>query len=175
MLWKFRIPIHSGTRRSGRGGSHYKEGNFGDKRWNSSMAMGTFLSNLHVLAARIRRFAKGWLPKGWYWRMFPGTKSQNEDTFWCSPVRKTRTRVHSDVPGSKNRNEGTFAKTTFLRNRPCVPSHIFPTHPTLGYFKRSDSLNFASCDLPEMLWPDINISKTERHIQGIMQKKSFFE
>ena len=38
-------------------------------------------------------FAKGWFPKGWFWRMFP----RNE-----------------------NRNEGTFAKTTLLQNCPFI-------------------------------------------------------
>ena len=36
---------------------------------------------------------KGWFPKGWFRRMFPG---------------------------NENRNEGTFAKTTLLRNRPFI-------------------------------------------------------
>ena len=40
-----------------------------------------------------RGFAKGWFPKGWFWRMFP----RNE-----------------------NRNERTFAKTTLLRNHPFI-------------------------------------------------------
>ena len=45
------------------------------------------------LDEEVRGFAKGWFPKGWFWRMFP----RNE-----------------------NRNEGTFAKTTLLRNRPFI-------------------------------------------------------
>ena len=42
-----------------------------------------------------RGFAKGWFPKGWFWRMFP----RNE-----------------------NRNEGTFAKTTLLETALLSPS-----------------------------------------------------
>ena len=44
-----------------------------------------------------RGFAKGWFPKGWFWRMFPGTKTRNEGTCGCS-----------SGTGTKNRNEGTF-------------------------------------------------------------------
>ena len=45
--------------------------------------------------AQFRGFAKGWFPKGWYWRMFLSTK---------------------------NRNKGTFAKSALLRNHPFVSS-----------------------------------------------------
>ena len=46
----------------------------------------------------VRGFAKGWFPKGWFWRMFP----RNE-----------------------NRNEGTFAKTTLLETALLSPSDPF--------------------------------------------------
>ena len=45
-----------------------------------------------------RGFAKGWFPKGWFWRMFP----RNE-----------------------NRNEGTFAKTTLLETALLSPNDPF--------------------------------------------------
>ena len=45
-----------------------------------------------------RGFAKGWFPKGWFWRMFPGVKNRNEGTFGCSAVPKTGTRAHSPKP-----------------------------------------------------------------------------
>ena len=69
-----------------------------------------------------RGFAKGWIPKGWFWPMFPCTKNRmfawyknrNEGTFGCSP-------------GTKNRTEGTFAKTTLFRNRPFVSSRKSPS------------------------------------------------
>ena len=41
------------------------------------------------------RFANGWFPKRWFWRMFPGTKNRNEGTCGCSPVPKAGTRAHS--------------------------------------------------------------------------------
>ena len=41
--------------------------------------------------------------KGWFWRMFLGTKK---------PVRNEGTKNRND--GTKNRNEGTFPKTTLL-------------------------------------------------------------
>ena len=44
-----------------------------------------------------------------------------------SPGTKTGTRVRSHVPPErKPGNEGTFAKTTLLRNRPCVSSREKP-------------------------------------------------
>ena len=46
----------------------------------------------------VRGFAKGWFPKGWFWRMFP----RNE-----------------------NRNEGTFAKTTLLETALLSPNDPF--------------------------------------------------
>ena len=69
-----------------------------------------------------RGFAKGWFPKGWSWRMFPGTKNRNEGTFGCSPAPKTGTRVHTDVfRGPKNRNEAAFAKNgPFMKPPFCV-------------------------------------------------------
>ena len=50
--------------------------------------------------------------------MFSCTKNRNEGTFGCSPVPRTGTRVHSDVPLYQKQDEGTFAKTALLRNRP---------------------------------------------------------
>ena len=76
--------------------------------------------------ANFRGCQKGGFPKGWFWRMSPGTR--------------TGTRVHSDVslerkqergyvrmfPRNENRNEGTFAKTTLLENHPFGnPRNIF--------------------------------------------------
>ena len=72
-------------------------------------------SRFVVFQTKVRGFAKGWFPKRWFPKGGFGE---------CSPVRKTGTRVHSDVPwyakpergymrmfpGTKNRNEGTFAK-----------------------------------------------------------------
>ena len=49
-------------------------------------------------SAKCRGFAKGWFPKGWFWRMFP----RNE-----------------------NRNEGTFAKTTLLETTLLSPNDPF--------------------------------------------------
>ena len=71
-------------------------------------------------APNFQGFTKGWFPKGWFWRMFPGTKNRNEGTFGCSPVPKTRTRVHS--PYSPAPKTGTrvhspkppFYETTLL-------------------------------------------------------------
>ena len=71
----------------------------------------------------LRGFAKGF-QKGGFGR--------------CSPVPRTGTRVHSDVPryqepergcirmfpGTGTRNEGTFAKTTLLQNHPFVSSRF---------------------------------------------------
>ena len=65
---------------------------------------------------------------------------QKGDFGRCSPVPKTGTRVHSDVPRyqkpgwgymrmfpyTKTWNEGTFAKTTLLRNHPFVPLGTMP-------------------------------------------------
>ena len=66
---------------------------------------------------------KGGFQKGWFWRMFPGTKKRIEGTFGCSLVPKTGTRVHADVPlVPTTRNEGTLAKTALLRNRPLISS-----------------------------------------------------
>ena len=71
---------------------------------------------------KIPGFAKRWFPKGWFWRMFPGTKNRNEGTFRCSPAPRTGTKVHSDVPRDQTRNEGTFAETAILRSCPFVSS-----------------------------------------------------
>ena len=55
-----------------------------------------------------RGFAKGWFPKGWFWRVFPQNENRNEGfpwnenrnegTFACSPGTKTGTRVRSPKP-----------------------------------------------------------------------------
>ena len=58
--------------------------------------------------APIRGFAKGWFPKGWFWRMFP----RNE-----------------------NRNEGTFAKTTLLETALLSPSDLFGGFQKGGFQK----------------------------------------
>ena len=55
-----------------------------------------------------RGFAKGWFPKGWFWRMFP----RNE-----------------------NRNEGTFAKTTLLETALLSPNDPFGCWPKGGFQK----------------------------------------
>ena len=55
-----------------------------------------------------RGFAKGWFPKGWFWRMFP----RNE-----------------------NRNEGTFAKTTLLETALLSPSDPFWCRQKGGFQK----------------------------------------
>ena len=70
-------------------------------------------------------FARGWFPKGWLWRMFPGTKNRNEGTFGCSPVPKTGTRAHSDVGRYQEPERGYIprvVKTVLLGNggfEPC--------------------------------------------------------
>ena len=53
------------------------------------------MAHVDVVDAYARGFAKGWFPKGWFWRMFP----RNE-----------------------NRNEGTVAKTTLLETALLSPS-----------------------------------------------------
>ena len=68
-----------------------------------------------------RGFAKGWFPKGWFWRLFP----RNE-----------------------NRNEGTFAKTTLLETALLSPNDPFQkggfqkggfggTKPERGYVRQN--------------------------------------
>ena len=46
---------------------------------------------------------KGWFPKGWLWRMFPGP-----------PKQKTRAQKKGTAAQKKKRNKGTFAKATLL-------------------------------------------------------------
>ena len=60
------------------------------------------------LYCNYRGFAKGWFPKGWFWRMFP----RNE-----------------------NRNEGTFAKTTLLETALLSPNDPFLVL-TKGWFPK---------------------------------------
>ena len=79
-----------------------------------------------------RGFAKGWFPKGWFWRMFPRNENRNEGTFTKTTLLETALLSPSDpfwfpkgwfrrmFPRNENRNEGTFAKTTLLRNRPFI-------------------------------------------------------
>ena len=37
-------------------------------------------------SSAIQGFAKGWFPKGWFWRMFPCSLNGHESTFGCFPV-----------------------------------------------------------------------------------------
>ena len=34
-------------------------------------------------------FAKGWFPKGWFWRMFPRNENRNESTFATTTLLET--------------------------------------------------------------------------------------
>ena len=45
--------------------------------------LGGFQSKLLIEICTTRGFAKGWFPKGWFWRMFPGTKKRNKGAFGC--------------------------------------------------------------------------------------------
>ena len=85
-----------------------------------------------------RGFAKGWFPKGWFWRMFPRNENRNEGTFAKTTLLETALLSPNNpfwgfakgsfpkgwfrrmFPRNENRNEGTFAKTTLLRNRPSI-------------------------------------------------------
>ena len=86
----------------------------------------------------IRGFAKGWFPKGWFWRMFPRNENRNEGTFAKTTLLETALVSPNNpflvltkgwfpkgwfrrmFPQNKNWNEGTFAKTTLLWNRPFI-------------------------------------------------------
>ena len=74
------------------------------------------------LLTKIRGFAKGWFPKGGFGGCSPVPKTGTRVHSDVPPVPKTGTRVHSNVPRYQNRTEGTFAKTTLLRNRLFVSS-----------------------------------------------------
>ena len=43
-----------------------------------------------------RGFAKGWFPKGWFWRMFPRNENQNEGTFAKTTLLETALLSPSD-------------------------------------------------------------------------------
>ena len=60
-----------------------------------------------------RRSPKGWFPKGWFWRIFPGTK--------------TGTRVHSDVP--LECTTGTRVRSHVPPERKPERGHIRQNHP----------------------------------------------
>ena len=81
--------------------------NFSQEKWRLKFVTANFTTfftaskemcyldfTLGAFACKNRGFAKGWFPKGWFWQMFPGTK--------------TGTRVHSDVPRHQKPDEGTF-------------------------------------------------------------------
>ena len=91
-----------------------------------------------------RGFAKGWFPKGWFWRMFPRNENRNEGTFAKTTLLETallspavslllvltkgwfpKGWFRRMFPRNENRNEGTFAKTTLLRNRPFISRSEF--------------------------------------------------
>ena len=59
----------------------------------------------------------GWLPKGWFWQMFPFTDFLQK-VFPCRAAL-------AEFLGPK-RNEGAFAKTALLQNRPFDYSRILP-------------------------------------------------
>ena len=65
-----------------------------------SLSLSLFVSMSLCLriSLSLRGFAKGWFPKGWFWRMFPFTKTKDECTFRCSPARRTGKRAHSLKP-----------------------------------------------------------------------------
>ena len=52
-----------------------------------------FLRHSSPSRASVRGFAKGWFPKGWFWRMFPYNKNRNEGTKHGMTVPKTGTRA----------------------------------------------------------------------------------
>ena len=65
------------------------------------------------LRTTFRGFAKGWFPKGWFWRMFPGPRKPErgyKKTERRTP--KTGARVQKRSDSTKHRNKGTLAKTT---------------------------------------------------------------
>ena len=67
--------------------SEYQDGNGNGNFEKSILKSDKTAGNSLTRTVNNRGMAKGWFPKGWFWRMFP----RNE-----------------------NRNEGTFAKTTLL-------------------------------------------------------------
>ena len=114
-----------------------------------------------------RGFAKGWYPKGWFWRMFPSTKNRNEGTFRCSPVPKPERGYIRLFPGTKNRNEGTFAKTTLLQNHPFVSSWLFDKQVCVEKNTYKENLRGTLLKWTMVLQEDVS----ERHISEEMLEK----
>ena len=86
--------------------------------------------------SHFRGFAKGWFPKEWFWRMFPGTTNGNEGTFGrslalgCSLVPKTGARVHSDVPRYQTPERGHIRpKPPFYETTCCLFSTFVENPP----------------------------------------------
>ena len=74
-----------------------------------------------LLRSVLRGLLKGWFPKGWFWRMFPGTK--------------TGTRVHSDVPPERKPERGrtfAFSPRTKTGKRAYSPKPPFYETPLLS-------------------------------------------
>ena len=67
------------------------------KRGCANSVVGLELAEISF-SQNTRGFAKGWFPKGWFWRMFPSTKNRHEGTFGCCPVPKTGTFGCSPEP-----------------------------------------------------------------------------
>ena len=88
-----------------------------------------------VLLRENRGFAKGWFPKGRFWRMFPGTKTGTRVHSHVPPVPKSGTRVHSNVPRYQKLERGNihqnhpFSKPPFCflsRKDPFSKRRLFP-------------------------------------------------
>ena len=90
-----------------------------------------------------RRNAKGWFPKGWFWRLFPRNENRNEGTFGCSP-------------GTKNRNEGTCA---------CSPPE---RKPERGYIRQNHPFTKPPCCLPVILFMKERRSSFELELKIIL-------
>ena len=74
-----------------------------------------------------RRFAKGWFPKGWLWRMFPSTNKTERRYIRMSPVPKKERRYIWMFPGTKTGTRVRSPKPPFYETALLFPLELCTT------------------------------------------------
>ena len=89
---------------------------------------------------------KGGFLEGWFWRMFPGTKTGTRVHSDVPPERKPERGYVRMFPRNEHRNEGTFAKTTLLQNHLFVSRNFWgPQAFSALQFSNGRSLEKTLC------------------------------
>ena len=88
------------------------------------------------LPAYFRGFAKGWFPKGWFWRMFPRHQTAERGYIRMFPRYPKPERGYIQMlPGIKTGTRHIRQNHPF-RNRPSVPPRYFKSSQLMSRLRR---------------------------------------